>query len=87
MSEAKYEYLIKKHENAGIKDLNDPNALIECSNTVDGVYKNINDYNPRRKRKKLTVFGDIIATLRVTKNFKAFHLLLSRSLIFLFQKM
>ena len=87
MSEAKYEYLIKKHENAGIKDLNDPNALIECSNTVDGVYKNINDYNPRRKRKKLTVFGDIIATLRVTKNFKAFRLLLSRSLIFLFQKM
>ena len=87
LSEAKYEYLIKKHENAGIKDLNDPNALIECSNTVDGVYKNINDYNPRRKRKKLTVFGDIIATLRVTKNFKAFRLLLSRSLIFLFQKM
>ena len=46
LSESKYEYLIKKRENAGIKHLNDPKALIECSNTMDGVYKNINDYNP-----------------------------------------
>ena len=29
----KYEYLIKKRENAGIKHLNDPNGLIECSDT------------------------------------------------------
>ena len=36
LSEPKYEYLIKKHENGGIKHLNDPNALIERSNTMDG---------------------------------------------------
>ena len=46
-------FLLKKRKNAGIKHLNDPNAFIECSNTMDDVYENINDYNPIRKRKKL----------------------------------
>ena len=49
-SEPKYEYLIKKRENVGIKPLNNPNAFIECSNTMNDVYENINDYNPTRKR-------------------------------------
>ena len=52
LSEPKYEYLIKKREDAGIKHLNNPNAFIECSDTMDDVYENINDYNPIRKRKK-----------------------------------
>ena len=43
LSEPKYEYLIKKREDAGIKHLNNPNAFIECSNSIDDVYKNIND--------------------------------------------
>ena len=51
LSEAKYEYLIKKRKNAGIRHLNDPNAFIECFNTMDNVYENIDDYNPSRKRK------------------------------------
>ena len=42
--------MIKKREDAGIKHLNDPNAFIECSNTMDDVYENINDYNPSRKK-------------------------------------
>ena len=50
LSEPKYEYLIKKRENVGIKPLNNPNAFIECSNTMNDVYENINDYNPIRKR-------------------------------------
>ena len=37
LSEPKYEYLIKKREDAGIKHLNNPNAFIECSNTMDDV--------------------------------------------------
>ena len=41
LSEPKYEYLIKKREDAGIKHLNNPNAFIECSNTMDDVYENI----------------------------------------------
>ena len=44
----KYEFLIKKHENAGRKYFNDPNAFIECSNSMDDVYENINDYNTSR---------------------------------------
>ena len=44
LSEPKYELLIKNRENAGIKHLNDPNAFIECFNTMDDIYENINDY-------------------------------------------
>ena len=51
LNESKYKILIKKHEDAGIKHLNNPNALIECSNTTDDVYENINDYNSSRKEK------------------------------------
>ena len=56
LSKPKYEYLIKKCEDAGIKHLNNPNAFIECSKTMDDVYENINDYNPIIKRKKLIAF-------------------------------
>ena len=41
LSEPKYEYLIKNRKNAGIKHVNDGNAFIEYSNTMDDVYKNI----------------------------------------------
>ena len=51
LNEPKYEILIKKRENAGIKHLNDPNAFIECSDTMDDAYQNINDYNSSRKKK------------------------------------
>ena len=50
LSETKYEYLIKKREDVGIKHLNNPNAFVECSNMMDNVYENINDYNPIRKK-------------------------------------
>ena len=71
LSEPKYEFLIKKRENVEIKHLNDPNAFIECSNTMDDVYENINDYNPIRKRKKLIVFDDMIADIMTNKKFQA----------------
>ena len=41
LSKPKYEFLIKKRESPGIKHLNDLNAFIECSNTMDDVYENI----------------------------------------------
>ena len=67
LSEPKYEFLIKKCEDAGIKHLNDSNAFIECSNTMDDVYENIDDYNPNRKRKILIVFDDMIADILTKK--------------------
>ena len=63
LSEPKYEYLIKKREDVGIKHLNDINTFIECSSTMDDVYKNFHDYNSRRRRKILIVFDDIIADI------------------------
>ena len=71
LSEPKYESLIKKRENGGIKHLNDSNAFINCSNTMDDVYENINGYNPSRKRKILIVFDDIIANIMTNKKFQA----------------
>ena len=49
LSEPKYQFLIEKRENAGIKNYKDPNALIEYSNTMDDVFSNIDDYNSKRK--------------------------------------
>ena len=63
LSEPKYEFLIKKHENGGRKYCNDRNTFIKCSNTMDDVYQNIDDYNPSRKRKILIVFDDMIADI------------------------
>ena len=44
LSEPKYKFLIKERQDAGIKHLNDPDTFIECSNTLDNVYENIDDY-------------------------------------------
>ena len=71
LSEPKYEFLIKKREDAGIKHFNDTEAFIECSNTMDDVYENIDDYNPSRKRKILIVFDDMIADIMTNKKFQA----------------
>ena len=67
LSEPQYEYLIKKRKNSVIKHFDDLNALIECSNTLDDVYKNIDDYKPSRKRKILIVFDDMVADVKSNK--------------------
>ena len=71
LNEPKYEFLIKKCKDVGIKYCNDPNAFIECSNRIDDVYQNIDDYNPSRKIKILIVFDDMIADIMSNKNFQA----------------
>ena len=96
LNESKYKYLIKQRENAGIKHLDNPNAFIECSNSMDDIH----DYNSSRRRKSLIVFDDIIADIMDNKKFqpiiknclldaeiKYFNLLLLLDLISLFQKM
>ena len=71
LNKPKYEYLIKNHKNTGIKHLNDPNAFIECPNTMDDVYENIHDYNLNRKRKIIIVFDDMIEDIKSNKKFEA----------------
>ena len=63
--------MIKNCKNAGIKHFNDSNAFIECSNTMDDVYDNIDDYNLSRKRKILIAFDDIIADIVTNKKFQS----------------
>ena len=71
LSEPKYKFLIKKHEDVGTNNFNNPNALIECSNTMDSVYKNIDDYSPNIQRKILIVFDDMIADIMTNQKFQA----------------
>ena len=71
LSKPKYEYLVKNRENIGIKHVNNSKAFIECSNTMDDVYENINDYNPNRRRKILIVFDDMIADIMTNKKFQS----------------
>ena len=60
---AKYQYLINKREKVGLDHFNDPKAFMEYSNDMQDVYKNIEDYDPIKKRKVLIVFDDMIADM------------------------
>ena len=70
INEPRYEYLINKREQAGIKNLNDPHAFIEYSDDTDDVLDDINNYNKNRDKKVLIVFYDMIADIEYNKNFK-----------------
>ena len=61
--EKKYQYLINKREKAGLNHFNDPKAFTEYSYDMQDVHKNIEDYNPIKKRKILIVFDDMIADM------------------------
>ena len=70
IQEPKYEYLINKREQAGIKNLDDPKAFIEYSNDMNDVLDDINNYNKNRDKKVLIVFDDMIADIEYNKNFE-----------------
>ena len=69
--EEKYQYLINKREQAGIKNLNDPHAFIEYSSDMNDVLDDINNYDKNRDQKVLTVFDDMIADIMRSEKFKA----------------
>ena len=71
LSKPKFQFLIEKHENAGIKNYNDPTAFVEYFSNMDDVYSNIDDQNPKRKRKILIVLDDMIADIMTNKKFQA----------------
>ena len=62
--------MIDKTEKAGIKNLNDLNAFIAYSSTMDDILKNIEDCNKKRKRKVLIVFHDMISHVMSDKKLK-----------------
>ena len=59
----KYQYLINKREKLGLNHFKDPKAFMEYSKDMQDVHKNIEDYNPIKKRKILIVFDDMIADM------------------------
>ena len=59
----KNQYLINKREKVGLNHFNDPKAFMEYLNDMQDVYKNIEDYNPIKKRKVLIKFDDMIADM------------------------
>ena len=65
--EAKYWFLINKRENTGLKHFNDFKAFVEHSNYMDDIYRNIEGYNPNKKRKLLIVFDGMIADMLSNK--------------------
>ena len=64
---AKYQLLINKRESIGSEYFNDLKAFTEYSNDMDDIYKNIEEYNPDKKRKLLIVFDDMIADMLSNK--------------------
>ena len=48
--EDKQQHLTNKRESVELKHFNDPKALIEYSNDMHDVYKNIDKYNPKKIR-------------------------------------
>ena len=52
--------LINEREKVGIKDLKNPNAFIDFSETADDGYENMENYNPTKKRRVLKMFDDMI---------------------------
>ena len=88
--EPKYEYLINKREQAGIKNLDDHKAFMEYSDDIDDVLDDINDYNKNRDKKVLIVFDDMIADIEHNKKFKKiikelFYRALKLSIVFIMQ--
>ena len=69
--ENKYQYLINKREQAGIKNLNDPHAFIEYLNDMNDVLEDINNDNKKRIKKVLIIFDDMIADIMRSEKFKA----------------
>ena len=65
LNKPKYQFLIKKREDAGIKHLHDPEAFI------DDVFNNTNDYNLTRNKKVLISFDDMIADIMINNKFQS----------------
>ena len=62
-----YQLLINWREKVEIKILKNPKAFTDYSQTIDDVYKNLEDYNPTKKRRVLIVFDYMIADIKSNK--------------------
>ena len=51
----------------GNESLKNRKTFIDYSQTIDGVYENLEDYNGKKKRKVLRVFDDMKADMKSNK--------------------
>ena len=90
LCKARYQFLIKKSEDIQTKHLNGSKTLIEYSNNMWDVFKNIEEYNPGMECKVLLVFDDIVADMHNNKTLNSLNLFIRRrkltfSLVFITQ--
>ena len=71
LNEAECQVLIKKREDVGTKHFDDSEDFIEYSNNTKDVYKNIEKFNPNKKRKILIVLNEMIADMLSNKKFNS----------------
>ena len=55
--------LINKRETTGLRHFSDSKVVIEYSNDMNRVCKNIEEYNASKKQNVLIVFDDMIADI------------------------
>ena len=78
LNETKYQLLMKKHEQTGMKTFKNVKAFIRRSNYIKIVYLNIYDYNPSKKHKIFFLFEIMIADML---NNKKLELLITESFV------
>ena len=70
--ESKYQLLVNGREKVGNKTLKNPKACSHYSQTINGVYENLEDYDTTKKRTALIVFDDMIADVESNKRNKSY---------------
>ena len=65
--DSKYRLLINSRENVGIEILTNPKVFNDYSQAIDDVYENSEDCNPKKKRRVLILFDDMIADMESNK--------------------
>ena len=78
LCKARYQFLIKKSEDIQTKHLNGSKTLIEYSNNMWDVFKNIEEYNPGMECKVLLVFDDMVADMHNNKTLNSLNLFIRR---------
>ena len=63
--------LINGTEKAEIENFKNPKEFFDYSQTIDDVYENLEDYNPKKKGIMLIVFDDMIADIESNKKNKS----------------
>ena len=46
--EVKYQFLINKRGSVGLRYFGDLKTFMQCSNDMDDIYKNVEEYNPNK---------------------------------------